>query len=256
MNQSSKATRGQIWYAEADQSILDKYGHNPNYTKCRPYLIISSDAGNFSSSDVIGLPLTSVVKDLSVHVTIMLNGSASRIICNKPTNLSQEMLESYIATVSPHVLEDVESAMLIALGMSDRYIMREKEVIEMRSLISEYRKIQTMVASMKQNCIDSYKDIANEFIHNPIEIPDITPSDSRSDVSKPSKDNKVNALPSNKKSRAKWTKESMIQFIDDYENNSAESMMEFYGYSTKRSLQNTYSLLKSKLKKMEDAQHD
>lgn len=255
MNQSSKATRGQIWYAEADQSILDKYGHNPNYTKCRPYLIISSDAGNFSSSDVIGLPLTSAVKDLSVHVAIMLNGSASRIICNKPTNLSQDMLESYIATVSPHVLEDVESAMLIALGMSDRYIMREKEVMEMRSLISEYRKIQTMVASMKQNCIDSYKDIASEFIHNPIDLPTTVPSASQSDgASKPSKDNKVSASAvTGRKLRAKWTRESMMQFIDDYENNSAESMMEFYGYSTKRSLQNTYSMMKSKLKKMEDA---
>lgn len=254
MNQSSKATRGQIWYAEADQPILDKYGHNPNYTKCRPYLIISSDAGNFSSSDVIGLPLTSAVKDLSVHVAIMLNGSASRIICNKPTNLSQDMLESYIATVSPHVLEDVESAMLIALGMSDRYIMREKEVMEMRSLISEYRKIQTMVASMKQNCIDSYKNIANEFIHNPIDLPTI-PSASQSDsASKPSKDNKVSAsATTGKKPRIKWTKESMMQFIDDYKNNSAESMMEFYGYSTKKSLRNTYSMMKSKLKKMEDA---
>lgn len=254
MNQSSKATRGQIWYAEADQSILDKYGHNPNYTKCRPYLIISSDAGNFSSSDVIGLPLTSAVKDLSVHVAIMLNGSASRIICNKPTNLSQDMLESYIATVSPHVLEDVESAMLIALGMSDRYIMREKEVMEMRSLISEYRKIQMMVASMKQNCIDSYKDIASEFIHNPIDLPAVPSASQSGSTSKPSKDNKVSAsATTGKKPRIKWTKESMMQFIDDYKNNSAESMMEFYGYSTKKSLQNTYSMMKSKLKKMEDA---
>lgn len=250
MNQISKVSRGQIWYAEFDFS--SQVGRNPNLSKCRPYLIISSNEGNFSSDDIVALPISSnsaKSRVLSVNVQIILNDKVSYILCSKPTNLTKESLQSYVATVSDPFMEEVERSLLIALGMSSRYVLRDKQVMELRDLVSEYRKIQNFINAMKCNCIDSISDITTEFINNNDNQIIHKMSSEVSDLNK-SNDVESGTLRERKpktRSNRRWTYESAKEFIDDYENNSVESMMEYYMMTSVKSVQNTYYSLRKRL---------
>jgi len=86
----------------------------------RPVLIIQNNTGNRYSPTVIGTVITSRDKTpLPTHVEVIGQGlnSPSIIMAEQLRTIDKCRLESYITTLNPHTMEQVDKALEISLGL-------------------------------------------------------------------------------------------------------------------------------------------
>lgn len=107
--------RGEIYYINNGNS--GQVGSEMK--KDRPAIIVSNDANNKYSSVVEVVYLTSKPKkELPTHVTIRSTGRMSVALCEEPTAISTERINNYICKASDKEMENIDIALMIALGIN------------------------------------------------------------------------------------------------------------------------------------------
>lgn len=107
--------RGEIYYINNGSS--GQIGSE--IKKDRPAIIVSNDANNKYSSVVEVVFLTSKPKkELPTHVTIRSTGRMSVALCEEPTAISTERINNYICKASDKEMENIDIALMIALGIN------------------------------------------------------------------------------------------------------------------------------------------
>ena len=128
--------RGDVYYADFG-SVEDAVGHE--LAKKRPVLIIQNNLGNKKSSTTICLCLSTKCKyGLPYHVRfndLNIVNRESDICAEQIKTIDQCRLEQYLGNVGSTVMEQVDKALLISLGiketdLSNMVEAEEKEVDE------------------------------------------------------------------------------------------------------------------------------
>lgn len=110
-----KYERGEIYYI--NNSRGGQVGSEMK--KDRPAIIVSNDVNNKYSSVVEVVFLTSnPKKELPTHVTIRSTGRMSVALCEEPTAISTERINNYICKASDKEMENIDIALMIALGIN------------------------------------------------------------------------------------------------------------------------------------------
>lgn len=112
---AQKYERGEIYYINNGSG--GQVGSEMK--KDRPAIIVSNDANNKYSSVVEVVFLTSKPKkELPTHVTIRSTGRMSVALCEEPTAISTERINNYICKASDKEMENIDIALMIALGIN------------------------------------------------------------------------------------------------------------------------------------------
>ena len=128
--------RGDIYYADFG-SVEDAVGHE--LAKKRPVLIIQNNIGNKKSTTTICLCLSTKCKyGLPYHVRfndLNIVSRESDICAEQIKTIDQCRLEQYLGNVGSAVMEQVDKALVISLGikgadLSDIVTVCEPEIIE------------------------------------------------------------------------------------------------------------------------------
>lgn len=112
MIEDNGVKKGNIYYAKLDPII----GSEQNGT--RPVVVIQNDLGNKYSPTVLIAPITSKVyskPNLPTHVIIRKNGKITHdsiILLEQIRVLDKTRLNSYLCTLSPYQIEQVDKALI------------------------------------------------------------------------------------------------------------------------------------------------
>lgn len=111
MNAMTKFERGQIWYAQMNESVgkEEKIG--------RPVLIISSQEGCKKSDLVTGVYLTTVLKAQGVNVELFSPRRKSWAMCNQIYTVDKQRLTQFMCKANEHEMRAIDEAVLLALGL-------------------------------------------------------------------------------------------------------------------------------------------
>ena len=123
--------RGDVYYADFG-SVEDAVGHE--LAKKRPVLIIQNNLGNKKSSTTICLCLSTKCKyGLPYHVRfndLNIVNRESDICAEQIKTIDQCRLEQYLGNVGSTVMEQVDKALLISLGIKETDLSNMMEAEE------------------------------------------------------------------------------------------------------------------------------
>lgn len=88
-------------------------------TKCRPWLVVQNDVGNYHSSRIIVVPLTSKIKkDLPTHCVICWGSiRSSAVQCEEITHVEVNDSWAAVETLPPEIMEHVDKCLKVAIGL-------------------------------------------------------------------------------------------------------------------------------------------
>ncbi|MBQ2777872.1 MAG: type II toxin-antitoxin system PemK/MazF family toxin [Peptococcaceae bacterium] len=113
----AKVKRGDVYYAELDPVIGSEQGG------VRPVLIIQNDVGNQHSPTTIVAAITGQLSKakLPTHVDLAgrENGLAknSVVLVEQVRTIDKSRLKEYICTLDKQIMEQVDQALLISMGL-------------------------------------------------------------------------------------------------------------------------------------------
>ena len=113
----AKIKRGDVYYAELDPVIGSEQGG------VRPVLIIQNDVGNQHSPTTIVAAITGQLSKakLPTHVDLAgrENGLAknSVVLVEQVRTIDKSRLKEYICTLDKQIMEQVDQALLISMGL-------------------------------------------------------------------------------------------------------------------------------------------
>lgn len=113
----AKVKRGEVYYAELDPVIGSEQGG------VRPVLIVQNDVGNQHSPTTIVAAITGQLckAKLPTHVDLAgrENGLAknSVVLVEQVRTIDKTRLKEYICTLDKQVMEQVDQALLISMGL-------------------------------------------------------------------------------------------------------------------------------------------
>lgn len=113
----AKVKRGDVFYAELDPVIGSEQGG------VRPVLIIQNDVGNQHSPTTIVVAITGQLTKakLPTHVDLAgrENGLAknSVVLVEQVRTIDKTRLKEYICTLDKQIMEQVDQALLISMGL-------------------------------------------------------------------------------------------------------------------------------------------
>lgn len=106
--------RGDIFYADLNPVVGSEQGG------IRPVLVVQNDVGNRHSPTVIVVPISSVrKKNLLVHIQIRCSElpKNSKVLAEQIRTIDRYRLKSYVGSVDFELMEKVEKAMKISIGV-------------------------------------------------------------------------------------------------------------------------------------------
>lgn len=134
--------RGQVWMVKMQPLLKDKLSKagKPNKVrdhtikKDRPALIVSADQECNGVLTIQVIPLTRTFKDKN-HVVFDLLGIESTAVVEQsmPKDVLADLL-CYVTTVNDSVMNQIEDKIVAQLGLSKRYIARDKVKVMMSEL--------------------------------------------------------------------------------------------------------------------------
>ncbi len=111
--------RGDIFYCNLPE-IQDIQNHSVQ-RGYRPVVIVSSHMGSLTNNIVMICPLTTKEKKLSVNVPISWSTDCHRrkshVLCNQIMTVPKSILGNLIGRLTQEELQNVDKALLIALGI-------------------------------------------------------------------------------------------------------------------------------------------
>lgn len=106
--------RGDIFYADLNPVVGSEQGG------IRPVLVVQNDVGNRHSPTVIVVPISSVrKKNLPVHIQIRCSELPKNltVLAEQIRTIDRYRLKSYVGSVDFELMEKVEKAMKISIGV-------------------------------------------------------------------------------------------------------------------------------------------
>lgn len=198
--------RGQVWWLK---------DNNPQYDGnvqggSRPVIIVSNDMANRFSNNLTIIPCTSQdKKDLPTHIELEINGPSIALAEDIKT-VSKERMGGYIGTCDEELINKIDNAMKIALGL-------------------------------ECNC-----EQKKEYIKNNVTVNDILQTTSQGKAVLMKSGEVVDSV--TKGPKIKYTLEDKIRFVNDYENHDKEYMKKKYNISCDKSLLNKVYLFRKAIK--------
>lgn len=271
------ASRGQVFYYNPIWGIYGKnkepkIPYKPNGSlefKTRPYLVISNNKGNFSSTTCNVVPITTR-DEISIpsQVKFVHKGVNQVILTEQVTTCNFKDLGAYCYTVGEDILDKVQKGIYIQFGLKSSNASLEKQLLD---------KSMKLLAQQLQIAINNMVKIANsqEGVETITEEPIIqtqtskTPCASSEETIHKSKTSKYSGMsqiekfnaryklsvPEKvtesstnvcKKSRKQWSEEKQKQFAVDSCCMSSEELMEKYEINSRWTLYSYKSRFKKK----------
>ena len=103
-----------------DIYMMQFTGTDSEQTGWRPGLVFQNNKGNYHSTNIIALPLTSAVKKTTqpTHVLIPSRGTGllrdSVVLCENPERMAKSRMGAYITTLSAEYMEKIAIANIYA----------------------------------------------------------------------------------------------------------------------------------------------
>ena len=126
--------RGDIFFVRKGGKIVgSEQGEN------RPCVIVSNNTGNYHSSIVEVVPLTTAEKKpLPTHVEVMCH-VPSTALCECIQNVSKERLGEYIRSCTDAEMDAIDKALMVSLGLEGSTFVVEKDNTLQAAQIDELR---------------------------------------------------------------------------------------------------------------------
>lgn len=145
MKHTSKVCRGMVFWYNPIRAItrgnpqIKEADIKPNGSlefKERPHVVVSNNAGNFSSTTLNLLPITTRNEaTLPCHVKYVYQGKPQVIMAEQPVTANIADLTGYICTLSPEVMEQVDEAIRVQFAvhepLSDALVNLERRLSAM-----------------------------------------------------------------------------------------------------------------------------
>ena len=129
MKHTSKVCRGMVFWYNPVRAItkgnpqIKETDLRPNGSlefKERPHVVVSNNAGNFSSTTLNLLPVTTRSEaTLPCHVKYVYQGKPQVILAEQPVTANIADLTGYICTLSPEIMEQVDEAIRIQFAVHE-----------------------------------------------------------------------------------------------------------------------------------------
>jgi mRNA interferase MazF len=166
----------------------------------RPVIIISNDYNNRFSNNLTVIPCTSQVKkDLPTHIKFEING-LSTVLAENIKTVNQDRIGNYIGTCDNELICKIDEIIKVALGLKT-IIQAEKVEITKEDIEPTSKCIDNNKLSDKISTRESYNGIG-------------------------------------RKGYRKYTKEQMMQFVEEFEKIGAEKMMKKYNCVSEKAVAN------------------
>lgn len=280
----SKYKRGDVWYVKLNSEFGDGNDNSSVQKKSRPYLIVSCEENNNSSTIFNVIPIcTRQFDHLPMHVYFRNCNRDQIVLCEQITTLSvidfQRPESHYLYSFNLDFMNKVDNAIAGQLGLKTRVvdlniletlidkISKEKEE-ELKkkyeqSIESRIEEIAARLAKKFGVSIRSEDIITGRIYNNPdLEYAPVEVVESMKKISSErlckDKDSSLERTIENEKQlktndvkvvrkKMRWDKISMEEFLKDKESMSLSSLAEKYCIS-KKSIYSMASLFKKKLK--------
>lgn len=186
LKDSNMAARGQVFYYNPIWSIYGKdkepkitYQSNGSLEfKTRPYLIVSTDKGNFSSTTCNVIPITTR-DEISIpsQVKFLFNGRSQVILTEQITTCNFRDLGDYCYTVSDEILAKVQKGLFIQFGLSLRTpeVSMEELVTKLESVVDkviENAKRKAQSVTIPQDTIDNLAIKLGSAVEDLMSVPE------------------------------------------------------------------------------------
>lgn len=295
---SSIVSRGQVFYYNPIWGIFggkDKVPHMITYTsngslefKTRPYLVVSTDKGNFSSTTCNLVPLTT--RDSTAipsQVKFRANHRDQVALTEQILTANISDLGNYCFTVSEEVMKRIERGLMIQLDISIRTpeltmedLVNKLEAVVDKVIENTARKMQAV--TVPQNTVESLASKLGSAVESLIGVPektleveqpkveptkkkpeqpqkpkitsDMTPIEKfHARYNIPPKQPKTETVePKTEKTKTRkqpWDIEKQKQFLKDCETMTSEELMAKYELNTKKDVYNNKHRIKARLNK-------
>lgn len=115
--------RGQVWFY---RPTVTPSGHIQK--GARPVVIVSNDHLNRSSDVVLAVPCTSQIKrNFPTHTLFIMDGTVSVALTEQVGPVNTDELVNCIYTLEAYIMEQIDEALKISLGLADVVINRPSE---------------------------------------------------------------------------------------------------------------------------------
>lgn len=107
--------RGDVVWAE------NPYSDGHIQSSRRPYLIVSNNSCNFSSSILTAIPFTTAQNKTNIptHYNFMINNKYNCALCEQITCINRYNITQYIDTIEDKDLREIEKRMKIQLDLKE-----------------------------------------------------------------------------------------------------------------------------------------
>lgn len=136
--ESAGFRRGDVYYVRYDQGVGSEEAIG------RPYLIVSSDAGNNTSPLLTVIPLTTSVRYLGVGIELSTPRRRSWAICNNISTLDKIRFGDYMCSLSAAEMAKIDAALVETLELpvinDKKQAEHDKQIEIMKQALQEAEK--------------------------------------------------------------------------------------------------------------------
>ena len=111
-----KFLRGQVWWIGTNKEYVGTI-QSPN----RPHVIVSNNVGNRNAGHLMVVPCTTELKrlDMPTHLECEFGNKKNMIMCEQIKTVNVDELLSYMFTLDDNMMDKIDEALKIALGIVD-----------------------------------------------------------------------------------------------------------------------------------------
>lgn len=283
LKDSTLATRGQVFYYNPLWSVFGKNkepkGIQNNGSiefKTRPYLVISTDKGNFSSTLCNLLPITTRSGiNIPSQVKFTYDNRSQVILTEQPITANIKDLGEYLYTVSDEVMAQLRKGLYIQLDITPRTadvvldnLAERLDNIVNRVLENSRKKVDTVSVEAVEELAIKLASGVEELLPKAepvLEVKkpetDIKQVEHMSQIDKFNKKYGYTSAPKQPEKKpeqtvkkggrkAAWDLETQKQFLVDVAQMTPEEVMNKYGLKDKKTVYSHKYLIKNRLEKM------
>lgn len=138
-----KFLRGQVWWIGTNKDYIGAI-QSPN----RPHVIVSNNVGNRNAGHLMVVPCTTELKrlDMPTHLECEFGGKKNMIMCEQIKTVNVDELLSYMFTLDDSMMNEIDEALKIALGIVNTKSIdiknKNEEISEIVSVKEEISNVE------------------------------------------------------------------------------------------------------------------